>query len=207
MPNMSGGARGQFAEMRIPRRRGRSLALGRWAGYDRRVPSVGSQLSAARERLQLSVRDVANATNIKSDHIRAMEAGDWGVFSAPVYVKGFVRTYAQHLKMDVPAVLRELDADLLRVRRDPETDPLTLGSARGPLDFAMLQFSRVPWAWVFPLGLGVAVVVAAVYGVRAWKSREHVDPLTRLGSPLHDGRIPSSAAALMLPTNAPAAGR
>lgn len=170
------------------------------------MPSVGSQLSAARERLQLSVRDVANATNIKSDHIRAMEAGDWGVFSAPVYVKGFVRTYAQHLKMDVPVVLRELDVDLERLRRgEPETDPLTLGSARGPLDFAMLQFSRVPWAWVFPIGLGVAVVVAATYGVRHWKDREHVDPLSRLGSPLYDARVPSSATALPLPTNGPAA--
>jgi hypothetical protein len=58
------------------------------------MPSVAEQLRAARERQKRTVHEVADATNIKADHIRALEAGEWKVFSAPVYIRGFTRTYA-----------------------------------------------------------------------------------------------------------------
>ena len=41
--------------------------------YIREMATVGTQLRTARERLNLTLRDVANATNIKSDHLRAIE--------------------------------------------------------------------------------------------------------------------------------------
>ena len=41
------------------------------------MPSVADQLKAERERQGRTVHDVANVTNIKTDHIRALESGDW----------------------------------------------------------------------------------------------------------------------------------
>ena len=46
--------------------------------------SVGEQLRKARETRRFTVSQVADATKIKSDHIIALEAGDFSPFSAPV---------------------------------------------------------------------------------------------------------------------------
>ena len=40
------------------------------------MATVGEQLRVAREGRGLGISEVANATNIKSDYIRAMEAGE-----------------------------------------------------------------------------------------------------------------------------------
>ena len=50
--------------------------------------SVGEQLRKARESRRLTLSQVADATKIKSDHIAALEEGDFHPFSAPVYIRG-----------------------------------------------------------------------------------------------------------------------
>ena len=54
---------------------------------------------------------VAEITKIRTDHIRALEAGDFQTFSAPVYIRGFTRTYARALKMDEGHLLAELETE------------------------------------------------------------------------------------------------
>ena len=69
------------------------------------MPTVSEQLRLAREQQHLDVYQVAEVTKIKTDHIRALESGTFDVFPAPVYIRGFVRTYAGMLKLDVRRVL------------------------------------------------------------------------------------------------------
>lgn len=170
------------------------------------MPSVGDQLRLGRERRGLGVTEVANSTNIKSDYIRAMEAGDWSAFGAPVYIKGFVRTYATHLKLDAPAIVQQLEEEL---RADPdlaEPPPLT-GPAHGPIDWAMLQFSKVKWSVVFPLLVGVGVVVAGYYGLKAFRRQApRQGPAQQLGPGLHQRPRPVPVPnTLPIPTNTPPA--
>ncbi|MFM7099937.1 MAG: helix-turn-helix domain-containing protein [Verrucomicrobiota bacterium] len=162
------------------------------------MATVGTQLRTARERLNLTVRDVANATNIKSDHLRAIEDGQWAVFGATVYVKGFVRTYAHHLKLPAAELLRELDGELEGVLAKEGGAP-SAGRRRGPVDYLMLQLSQIRWTVVFPLLLGIAVVAAALYGFRAWKALERRDPLQGLGNGLYPGRPLAVPVTLPLP--------
>jgi cytoskeleton protein RodZ len=168
------------------------------------MPNVGDQLREARERQKLTVHDVANATNIKTDHVRAMEAGDWEQFSARVYIKGFVRTYATHLRVDVAGVLAQLEDELSRSAEFSEAPSLT-GTKKGPVDWVMLQLSRVRWAIVFPVLLGIAVLVAAIYGLKAWQGHVKADPAKNLGPALHNTqrRPGGTPATLPLPTNLP----
>jgi hypothetical protein len=81
-------------------------------------------------------------TKIRTDHIRALEDGQFDIFSAPVYIKGFVRTCATVLKMDVPAVMGRLDAELKGSERFAEPPPLS-NEPKGFLDFVMLQLSKL----------------------------------------------------------------
>ena len=45
-------------------------------------------------------------------------------FSAPVYIRGFVRGYAKLLKLDVPQIMAALDAELGQTTKFAEPPPL-----------------------------------------------------------------------------------
>ena len=64
------------------------------------MPTVAELLRQAREEQKLNIYQVAEITKIKTDHIRALEAGQYDAFSAPVYIRGFVRTYAKALRLE-----------------------------------------------------------------------------------------------------------
>ena len=44
------------------------------------MSEVGEQLHAAREALKLTIQQIADATKIRTDHIRALEEGHYEVF-------------------------------------------------------------------------------------------------------------------------------
>ena len=88
------------------------------------MSTVAEQLRSAREEQKLNIYQVAEITKIKTDHIRALEAGQYDTFSAPVYIRGFVRTYAKALKLDVTKVSATLDSELARTEKFSEPPPL-----------------------------------------------------------------------------------
>ena len=78
------------------------------------MATVSEQLREAREKLSLSINDVADATKIRTDHIRALEEGNYKAFAAPVYIRGFVRAYGAMLKLEATQLMADLDAELNR---------------------------------------------------------------------------------------------
>ena len=149
------------------------------------MPTVAEQLRAAREEQGLTVYQVADLTKIKTDHIRAMDEGDFDVFSAPVFLKGFVRTYAGALKLDVPAIMAALDAELHGTEKFSEPPPLT-NERRGIIDWVTLLLSRVNWSVALPLLLVLIAIVGSIVGYRAWKTHQTEDPLRNLGPGIVD---------------------
>jgi cytoskeleton protein RodZ len=162
------------------------------------MPSVAEQLRAAREAQGLTVHQVAEITKIRTDHIRALEESNHKIFAAPVYIRGFVRTYAALLRLDVNATVAALDVELSLDERLREPPSLVPGE-RSFLDVLMLQFSKVNWRVALP-SLGLAVLLLASYlGYRAWHSGRNRDPLSRLGPGLHQSASPSPSDTLPLP--------
>ncbi len=88
------------------------------------MSEVGEQLHAAREALKLTIQQIADVTKIRTDHIRALEEGHYEVFSAPVYIRGFVRIYAAQLKLNTAQIMSVLDAELKRSEKFKEPPPL-----------------------------------------------------------------------------------
>jgi cytoskeletal protein RodZ len=80
--------------------------------YKTAMPTVSEQLRQARETQALTVEQVAEATKIKSDHVRALDDGNFEAFTAPVYIKGFVRSYSNLLKLDTASILASLEQEL-----------------------------------------------------------------------------------------------
>jgi cytoskeletal protein RodZ len=140
------------------------------------MSTVAEKLRQARETKGLTVHQVADITKIRTDHIRALEEGNFNVFSAPVYIRGFVRTYATLLKLDVPQTMATLDGELGKTEKFREPPPLT-DDPRGPLDFLMLQLSKVNWR-VGAVVLGVLAATGIIFGIAAsLRSLQSRDPL------------------------------
>lgn len=68
-------------------------------------PSLGNMLRAARERLGLSVADVAAQIKFAPRQIEALEADDFGNLPEAAFLRGFVRSYAKILQLDAQILL------------------------------------------------------------------------------------------------------
>ena len=161
------------------------------------MATVSEQLRLAREQQQLDVYQVAEVTKIKTDHIRALESGTYDIFPAPVYIRGFTRTYAGMLKLDVPRLIADLDAELSRDERFRDHPPLT-NTPRSPLDFVMLQLSRLNWRIALGLLVAVILLIVAISAVRS-RSSSNTDPLKDLGPGVYQPRQEKSGETLPLP--------
>src|SRR5580658_9678753 len=73
---------------------------------------LGERLRAAREARGASLSDVADQIRIRSVYLTAMEQENWDAIGAPVYVRGFLRTYARYLKLDPEQAVAEFNATL-----------------------------------------------------------------------------------------------
>lgn len=71
-------------------------------------PSLGRTLREARERLGLSVADVAHQTKLAPRQIEALEADDYQHLPEMAFVRGFVRGYAKILHLDAESLLTAL---------------------------------------------------------------------------------------------------
>ena len=100
--------------------------------------TVGEKLRQARESSGRTIREMSDVTKIRSDHLEALEGGEYKAFSAPVYIRGFVRSYAGALKLNVAETLLELDQELVQTPRFKEHPRLSQES-KGVVDFLMLQ--------------------------------------------------------------------
>ena len=87
------------------------------------MPTVAEQLRTSREAQSLTVYQVAEITKIRTDHVRALEEGKYEAFAAPVYIRGFVRTYAGLLKLDVPRLMSLLETELSQTEKFHELPP------------------------------------------------------------------------------------
>jgi cytoskeleton protein RodZ len=69
------------------------------------MPALGERFRAAREARGLSLSDVSEQIRIRSVYLAAIEEGNWSAIGAPVYVRGFLRTYARFLGLDPEEVV------------------------------------------------------------------------------------------------------
>ena len=150
-----------------------------------RVTLVGEQLRRAREAKGLSVPDIVGMTNLMTEQVLRLESGDWQDFAAPVYVRGFVRSYAGVLKIDVETLLAQLDEEMGQNSREKDG---SMGDAQlrsGIIDSLMLYFSHVKWRAVTPILLLIGLMIGIYYGGRLLGDYKSKDNLEGLGTGLN----------------------
>ena len=163
------------------------------------MSTVAEQLRQAREAKNLTEQQVVEITKIRTDHLRALEAGNYDVFSAPVYIRGFVRGYAKLLNLDVPQVMAALEAELAGTTKFAEPPPLT-EHPHSLIDFLTLHLSKVDWRKGL-IGLGAIIALVAVISV--WVAWRHHNPLKGLRPAVYRSAHDASGDTLPLPAPAP----
>jgi cytoskeletal protein RodZ len=78
------------------------------------VQTVGELLRSERERKGLSVKEIELATSIRTIYITAIEEGNYSIIPGEVYLKGFIRNYANFLGLDSQQII-----DLYRQSQNP----------------------------------------------------------------------------------------
>jgi cytoskeleton protein RodZ len=117
------------------------------------MAGLGEELRATREARNLSLSDVSERLHIRTVYLQSLEEEDWAAIAAPVYVRGFLRTYARFLGLDPEAaVARFNEAVPPQVASVPQQGRYLRTSARrGPS----------PWLW---LASAAAIVLLGFVG-------------------------------------------
>lgn len=79
-----------------------------------RAREMGRLLRDARLARGLSFSDIEQATRINRLYLEALEGARFEVIPAPVYARGFMRSYARYLGMDPEAAVETIPKDLPR---------------------------------------------------------------------------------------------
>ena len=69
--------------------------------------ALGEKLCNARLARKESASDVAAATRMKVQIVEAIEREDFLIMSAPIYAKGFIRLYAEHVGLDPKPLIED----------------------------------------------------------------------------------------------------
>lgn len=132
---------------------------------------VGPALESARRELGLSLADIEQATKIRKRYIQGLEQEDYSLLPDPIYVQGFLKTYANYLGLDGERLAREL-----KNRRAPRSGkqinyaaPQNSGFDKpliSPGGLVGAERRRISGTTVLSLGLGVLaliIVIGALY--------------------------------------------
>jgi len=76
------------------------------------MQSIGERLEEARKRKGISLREASEATKIRSDFLANIEQGQFDFELPEIYKRGFVKNYANYLKLDPQSILADYDAYL-----------------------------------------------------------------------------------------------
>jgi cytoskeletal protein RodZ len=123
------------------------------------MPGLGDEFRAAREARHLSLSDVSEQIHIRSVYLQSIEDEDWSAIAAPVYVRGFLRTYARFLGLDPESAVERFNADMGESgNRNEPASVRQLRTRTGPS----------PWLWA---AIAVAVLLVAFVGYKFYDNQ------------------------------------
>ncbi|HEX4737610.1 MAG TPA: helix-turn-helix domain-containing protein [Allosphingosinicella sp.] len=145
--------------------------------------AIGERLRQAREAKGLSLDDIARQTRIPIRHLEHIEREEWDALPAITYSVGFVRSYANAVGLDGPAMGAELREQLGGIRS---------AGAISTAYYEPADPARVPPRWIALAAALLAILL--VVGYLVWRHHA-VGDADAVGPP---------AAEVPPPANAPA---
>lgn len=138
-----------------------------------RFQTVGEQLKAERERLGMSLSDLAGKTRVPMRHLDSIENSDFAALPGTTYTLGFTRSYARAVGLDSAKLNTELRSELAQGGHDGYQVPTQNYDPADP--------SRVPSRALAWTAAAVGVVLVAAYLI--WRSMA-LDGVADVATPL-----------------------
>ncbi|MBV8531264.1 MAG: helix-turn-helix domain-containing protein [Candidatus Eremiobacteraeota bacterium] len=130
------------------------------------VDALGERIRAARSARGLSLSDVAEQIRIRSVYLAAIEEESWSTIGAPVYIRGFLRTYARFLGLDPEEAVAAFN------RTQPTAPPPPGRSGRKPSAAESSRWGSLA-IWIAAV-VAVLLVAFVVYNELALRTGETV---------------------------------
>jgi len=120
--------------------------------------TLGATFRSKREEMNLSLKEVENATSIRTTYLQAIEEGKIGQVLSGVYAHGFIRQYASFLGLPHEQLAKQYP-DAFRPTHEKQDFAYGIGTleARGSPHGGIRWLPNLLW------GLGIAFV-----GIIAW---------------------------------------
>ena len=120
---------------------------------------IGKLFKTKREEMNLSLKEVENATSIRTSQLASIEEGKKDNFLSSVYVLGFVRQYASFLGLDGDKIIEDNPKAFIQKPVDQEFS-YGIGTleTRGAPKGSSRLFPNLLW-----VGFGVGALVLAWY--------------------------------------------
>lgn len=129
------------------------------------LTQIGELFKHRRKELNLSLKEIENATSIRMTYLQAIEDGEIHKLNSPVYAQGFVRQYASFLGIDGEKIVRDNPEVFLR----PEAQEFAYGigtlEVRGNPGAGVKWFPNAIWISAFALLIITAWFTARYFGV------------------------------------------
>lgn len=74
------------------------------------MQTIGERLEEARKKKGISIREAAEATKIRGDYLQRFESNHFDIGLTEIYTRGFLRTYANFLKLPAERILNDYSA-------------------------------------------------------------------------------------------------
>jgi cytoskeletal protein RodZ len=115
---------------------------------------LGNTLSRARRSRAITLEDVERDTHVSRRYLQALENEDFTIFPAPVYARGFLRTYSRYLGLNPEELLRVFPNSDLTV----DIAPLPTMVRPPPQQLLNVNWLVAGLVAVFLLGAGLLVL-------------------------------------------------
>lgn len=74
------------------------------------MQTIGERLEEARKKKGISIREAAEATKIRGDYLQKFESNHFDIGLTEIYTRGFLRTYANFLKLPADRIINDYAA-------------------------------------------------------------------------------------------------
>jgi cytoskeleton protein RodZ len=143
------------------------------------VYEIGDTLREARLRRGMTIKDVEDATKIRSKYLQALESDDFEVIPGPTFVIAFLRTYGEFMGLDTVPLLDEYRSRF-QPSREPHAFPVRPVSSRPKQQSSRRRSPASSQRNHIAIGV-IAVIIVVVLAWVGWGNRERtatIEPAT-----------------------------
>ncbi len=127
---------------------------------------LGEIFKKRRQERSLSIKEIENATSIRSNFLEAIEEGHLAKLISPIYAQGFIKKYAVFLELDGETLIKD-HPSVLKVLSEASEDNSEFSFGLSSIEVRGSPGGEVKWlSNFFWVGVSVVAILSAWFLAR-----------------------------------------